>query len=223
MQLELHEHVGEGSNKRIWRFKGLVIKVKKPNHADGTFTIRGKVAGHTIEKIYPLSFPSFDKVLLSDKFKVKRAKLYYMRDKVGKSARMKTLLTNEDKGVDLLKLAQEEIEALQKAYEEANKKEEKKDKEEVKEEKKDDKKDDKKDQPAKEEKPVEKKEEKKEGKDTDKEEKKEEKADEKKDDNESDDKEDKKKEDKGDEKADEKNEKKNDDKDDDKDKKSDDA
>ena len=40
MMVELHEKIGEGNNQRIWRFKWLVIKVKKPNHADGTFTIR---------------------------------------------------------------------------------------------------------------------------------------------------------------------------------------
>lgn len=125
MELEIHEHVGQWSNKRIWRFKGLVIKVKKPNHADGTFVIRGKVAGHTVEKIYPLSFPHFDKVLLSDKFKVRRAKLYYLRDKVWKGAKLQTLLSNDEKGVDLLELAKSEVEALQKAYEEAQKETEK--------------------------------------------------------------------------------------------------
>lgn len=124
MQLELHEHVGEENNKRIWRFKGLVIKVKKKNHADGTFTIRGKVAGNTIEKIYPLSFPNFAQVLLLDRYKIRRAKLYYIRDKVGKDARMNSLLTNADKGVDLLQLAKEEIDALHAAYLESIPKEE---------------------------------------------------------------------------------------------------
>lgn len=124
MQLELHEHVGEGNNKRIWKFKWLVIKVKKPNHPDGSFTVRGKVAGQTVEKIYPLSFPKFDKVLVLDEYKVRRAKLYYIRDKVWKDARMKSILTNADKGVDLLTLALEEIKALQAAYDEAQPKEE---------------------------------------------------------------------------------------------------
>lgn len=124
MQLELHEHVGEWNNKRIWKFKWLVIKVKKPNHPDGSFTIRGKVAGQTIEKIYPLSFPNFAKVLVLDEYKIRRAKLYYIREKVGKDARMKSLLTNAEKGVDLLELALEEIKALQAAYDEAQPKEE---------------------------------------------------------------------------------------------------
>lgn len=136
MQLELHEEIGEGSNKRVWRFKGLVIKTYKPNHADGTFTIRGKSSGHTIEKIYPLSFPNFKKVILLDEYKIRRAKLYYIRDKVGKDARMVSILSKSEKNIDLLVLALEEIEAIKKAYEaKENKKEEEKVKE-VKEEEK---------------------------------------------------------------------------------------
>lgn len=84
MQLEIHEQVGEGDNKRIWKFKCLVLKVKKPNHPDGSFTVRGDVARMTIEKIYPLSFDKFEKVILLDNFKTRRSKLYYLRDKVGK-------------------------------------------------------------------------------------------------------------------------------------------
>jgi large subunit ribosomal protein L19 len=109
MQLELHEKVGEGTNQRIWKMKGLVLKVKRPNHVDGTFTIRGKTSGLTIEKIYPLSFLAFDKVLLLDTFKIRRAKLYYLRDKVGKDARLKSLITADERGIDLLVLAKEAV------------------------------------------------------------------------------------------------------------------
>lgn len=83
----------------------MVIKVKNPAHPSGTFTIRGKTSGHTIEKIYPLSFRKFQKVLLLDEFKTARAKLYYIRDKVGKDAKMKSLLTQDEKGIDLLEVA----------------------------------------------------------------------------------------------------------------------
>lgn len=112
-QLELHEQVGEGSNQRIWKFRWLVIKVKKPKHPDGTFTVRWKVAGVTIEKIYPLSFPNFTRVLLLDEYKVRRARLYYIRDKVWQGARMKSLLTSAEKWVDLLELAKSQAEQLQ--------------------------------------------------------------------------------------------------------------
>ena len=84
MLLELHENVGEGDVTRIQKFKGLVIQVKKPNLPDGTFTIRGTVAGVVVEKIFPLSFPKFAKIILLDQFQTRRARINYIRDKVGK-------------------------------------------------------------------------------------------------------------------------------------------
>lgn len=103
MFLEIHEKVGEGDNIRTWRFKGLVIKVKKPQNADGSFTIRGTVAGNDIEKIYPLSFTKFEKVVLLDDYKVRRSKLYYIREKVGKAARMKSKITADKRNSNILK------------------------------------------------------------------------------------------------------------------------
>lgn len=102
MYLEIHEKVGEGSTERIWRFKGLVIKTKKENHPDGTFTIRGTASGLTIEKIYPFSFAKFEKVILLDEYKARKSKLYYMRDKVGKDARLKSKITSERREMDLM-------------------------------------------------------------------------------------------------------------------------
>ena len=111
MMVEIHEKIGEWNSQRIWKFKWLVIKVKKPNHADGTFTLRGKTSGHTIEKIYPLSFVNFDHVFLLDVYKVARAKLYYIREKIGKDAKMKSLITAEQRGIDLLVVAKENLAA----------------------------------------------------------------------------------------------------------------
>jgi large subunit ribosomal protein L19 len=99
--LELHERLGD----RIWRFKGLVIKLQKPSHPDGTFTIRGVTAGHTIEKVYPLSFPTFEKVTVLDEYKIRRSKLYYIRDKVGKAAKFKSVMKQENKDRNLLATA----------------------------------------------------------------------------------------------------------------------
>jgi large subunit ribosomal protein L19 len=109
MLLELHENVGEGDNKRIQKFKGLVIQVKKPNHPDGTFTIRGTVAGVVVEKIFPLSFPKFEKVILLDQFAIRRARINYIRDKIGKDAKMKSIITVDVKGKDLLEEAMAEF------------------------------------------------------------------------------------------------------------------
>jgi large subunit ribosomal protein L19 len=81
----------------------LVLKVKKPSNPDGTFTVRGDVAGVVVEKIYPLSFPKFDKVILLDEYKTRQAKLYYLRDKIGKDARMKSKITASKRNKDILK------------------------------------------------------------------------------------------------------------------------
>jgi large subunit ribosomal protein L19 len=100
MFVEIHEKVGDG---RIWKFKGLVIKTKKENHPDGTFTVRRSTGGVTVEKIYPFSFGNFDKVILLDEYKTRKSKLYYMRDKIGKDARLKSKITPERREMDLLK------------------------------------------------------------------------------------------------------------------------
>ena len=102
MLLEIHEKL-EGENNRIWKFKCLVLKVKNPQHADGTFTVRGEVAGIMVEKIYPLSFTKFKKVVLLDAFKTRKSKLYYLRDKVGKDAKMKSKITSAQRDSDLMK------------------------------------------------------------------------------------------------------------------------
>ena len=96
MLIEVHEKVWEGSTERIWKFRGLVIKTKKENHPDGTFTMRWTCSGVTVEKIYPFSFNKFEKVLLL-------SKLYYMRDKIWKDARLKSIISAENRDSDLLK------------------------------------------------------------------------------------------------------------------------
>ena len=103
MLIEVHEKVWEGSTERIWKFRGLVIKTKKENHPDGTFTMRWTCSGVTVEKIYPFSFNKFEKVLLLDEYKVRKSKLYYMRDKIWKDARLKSIITAENRDKDLLK------------------------------------------------------------------------------------------------------------------------
>ena len=103
MLIEVHEKVWEGSTERIWKFRGLVIKTKKENHPDGTFTMRWTCSGVTVEKIYPFSFNKFEKVLLLDEYKVRKSKLYYMRDKIWKDARLKSIISADNRDSDLLK------------------------------------------------------------------------------------------------------------------------
>jgi len=65
--------------------------------------VRGDVAGVMVEKIYPLSFTKFKKVILLDAFKTRKSKLYYLRDKIGKDAKMKSKITSEQRDSDLMK------------------------------------------------------------------------------------------------------------------------
>lgn len=101
MFLEIQEKVWEWNNARIWKFKGLVIKVRKPNNFDWSFTIRGESSGVKIEKIYPISYDKFEKVEIIDEYKVRRSKLYYIREKVGKDAKMKSILSKDDKNTPI--------------------------------------------------------------------------------------------------------------------------
>lgn len=94
-EVEIHERIKDGNNERIWRFKWLIIRVNKPNSHDGTFTVRGKVLGIDIEKTYPLCSQTIQEIILLDEKKIRRAKLYFIRDKIGKAARLKSLLTGE--------------------------------------------------------------------------------------------------------------------------------
>lgn len=102
--LEIHETIGEGDNKRNWKFRCLVYSLKNPSHPNGTFLVRGISSGIVIEKIYPLCFDKFSKIILLDEFKVRRSKLYFLRNKVGKGARLKSLISSDRRNMDLLTL-----------------------------------------------------------------------------------------------------------------------
>jgi large subunit ribosomal protein L19 len=80
----------------------LVIKVKNPNHHTGTFTIRWKSSWIIVEKVYPLSYPKFEKLLLLDEYKVRRSKLYYIREKVGKDAKFRSIIKSGDRNKNLI-------------------------------------------------------------------------------------------------------------------------
>lgn len=60
-------------------FTGIVIRIKNKNSLSGTFTVRGEAAGQDIEKTYPLYSPNLSKVEILKQYKVRRAKLYFLR------------------------------------------------------------------------------------------------------------------------------------------------
>ena len=80
--------IKEGSRERIQVFEGTVI-AKKHGGISETFTVRRVAYGVGVEKVFPLHSPSIQKVEVVRKGKVRRAKLYYLRDRVGKAAKVK--------------------------------------------------------------------------------------------------------------------------------------
>ena len=82
----------EGKRERIQAFEGIVIK----RHGSGvseTFTVRKVSYGVGVERTFPVNSPKIDNVTVVRKGKVRRAKLYYLRDRVGKAAKVKELKT----------------------------------------------------------------------------------------------------------------------------------
>ncbi len=89
--VRVHLKVKEGSKERIQIFEGTVI-AKKHGGVNETFTVRRISYGVGVEKVFPVHSPNVVKVETVRKGKVRRAKLYYLRDRVGKSAKVKEKL-----------------------------------------------------------------------------------------------------------------------------------
>jgi large subunit ribosomal protein L19 len=128
--VRVHLKVKEGAKERVQVFEGLVIAVKHGNSLDGTFNVRKESFGIGVERVFPLHSPRIVKVERVKQSKVRRAKLYYMRELSGKNARLKDLNRDhkiwEEKGVEeeLEKIEAEKAaaaaaEAAKKAEEEA--------------------------------------------------------------------------------------------------------
>ena len=86
--VKVHVKIKEGSRERIQIFEGTVI-AKKHGGISETFTVRRVAYGVGVEKVFPLHSPSIQKVEVVRKGKGRRAKLYYLRDRVGKAAKVK--------------------------------------------------------------------------------------------------------------------------------------
>ena len=89
--VKVHNRIKEGNRERIQIYEGTVI-AKRGCGITETFTVRRISYGVGVEKTFPLHSPNVDKVEVVRHGKVRRAKLYYLRDRVGKSAKVKELL-----------------------------------------------------------------------------------------------------------------------------------
>ncbi len=86
--VKVHARIKEGSRERIQVFEGTVIK-KQGGSNRATFTVRKISNGVGVEKTWPLHSPNVEKVEVVRMGKVRRAKLFYLRDRVGKDAKVK--------------------------------------------------------------------------------------------------------------------------------------
>ena len=86
--VRVHVKVREGDKERIQVFEGMVIGMHRGG-ARASFTVRKVSFGQGVERIFPLHSPTVDKIEVIRSAKVRRAKLYFLRDLRGKAARMK--------------------------------------------------------------------------------------------------------------------------------------
>jgi large subunit ribosomal protein L19 len=90
--INVHVKIREGNKERIQQFQGTVIQRKNTGTNGETFTVRKVSNGVGVERIFPLLSPNLDKIELVRRGRVRRARLYYLRGRQGKAARIKELV-----------------------------------------------------------------------------------------------------------------------------------
>ena len=88
--VSVHYKIREGNKERIQIYQGVVIQ-RNSAGANETFTVRKMSNGVGVERIFPINSPNIDKVEVNSHGKVRRAKLFYLRELTGKAARIKSL------------------------------------------------------------------------------------------------------------------------------------
>jgi large subunit ribosomal protein L19 len=86
--VKVHSKISEGDKERIQIFEGVVIRHRRA-HAHSTFTVRKISYGVGVERIFPVYSPRIDKIEIISSARVKRARLFYLRDLHGKAGRLK--------------------------------------------------------------------------------------------------------------------------------------
>ncbi len=86
--VRVHQRITEGDRERIQVFEGIVLR-RRGSGTNETFTVRRISFGEGVERIFPLQSPLIEKIEVVQYGKVRRSKLYYLRERVGKSVRVK--------------------------------------------------------------------------------------------------------------------------------------
>ena len=85
--VRVHQKIVEKGKTRLQTFEGLVLAVKHGTEAGATFTVRAMMSGVGVERIFPLYAPFIEKIEITRRSKVRRAKLYFIREKVAREVR----------------------------------------------------------------------------------------------------------------------------------------
>lgn len=102
--VKVYYKIVEGKTERIQVFEGICIAMKRSGIGK-TFTIRKISYGVGVERIFPLHSPKIDKIEITRYGKVRRSKLYFLRERVGKSAKVKELLGPKRKSKEAARAA----------------------------------------------------------------------------------------------------------------------
>jgi large subunit ribosomal protein L19 len=86
--VRVHVRIKEGDKERVQVFEGVVIALKRGGNR-GTFTVRKVSSGMGVERVFPLQSPSIEKIEVVSSGKVRRSRLFFLRERRGKAARLK--------------------------------------------------------------------------------------------------------------------------------------
>lgn len=126
--VRVHQRIEEKGKTRLQVFEGLVLAVKHGTEPGATFTVRRVASGVGVERIFPLYSPTIDKIEITKRAKVRRSKLYYIREKVAREIRRQmrgARFVDLSTASGIEEAARAEREAAEKAEAEAKEAEEK--------------------------------------------------------------------------------------------------
>jgi len=127
MTVRVHQKIKEGEKERVQIFEGIIIKISAGDGINKSITVRKVVEGVGVEKIFPIHAPVVVKIEVKKKSKVRRSKLYYMRNRFGKAARLRgKFVSDEEEKIEkeVAESAEQLAEETEKKEAEENKKEE---------------------------------------------------------------------------------------------------
>lgn len=119
MTVRIHQKIKEGEKERVQIFEGIIIKISAGDGINKSITVRKVVEGVGVEKIFPIHAPVVVKIEVKKKSKVRRSKLYYMRSRFGKAARLRGKFVSDEEE----KIEKEVEESVEQLAEETEKKE----------------------------------------------------------------------------------------------------